>query len=365
MEGSWDLSYQVKTFQFFIILRLRNRFLLEFTRNLFLLLKGGVGLLDGLQIIHQQVVNKSEQKVIQEIIYQLRTGRDFSNSLKRFPYLFNHVYCHLIEIGELTGQLNDILFLLLEYLEKITKFRKKILQVLAYPFLVVTVSICALLFMFFFVIPAFHQLFKEFDSELPGLTRLVMMGSELLKQYSLIIFLLFVLATFLMRKIYEVKPIKFFLHKQIMRIPLWGLYIRKNHLFRFCRTLGTLLTGGVTLLKSIETIYKSTSNFYLKTEILHMQDYLSKGEKFSHALLTSLIFPAVVIQMISVGEESGNLAQVLLRIANYYEQDIDLTMELLSNLLEPIIILSLGLLIGLLLIAMYLPLFNLTRLFPG
>ncbi len=354
-----------KTFQSFLVLKRRNRFLLEFTRNLYLLLRGGVILLDGLRMIHHQVVNKSEQKILHDLILQLRTGHDFSSSLKQFPYLFNHVYCSLIEIGELTGQLNDMLFLLLEYLEKIARFRKKIIQVLAYPFLVVVISVIALMFMFFFVIPAFNELFKEFDSELPGLTRLVMIASEFVKQYSLVFLGILVLSIFIMRKIYKIEHFKYLLHKQTLRVPLWGQYIRKNHLFHFCRTLGTLLIGGVNLLKSLETIYRSNSNFYLKAEILRMHDYLLKGEKFSHTLLTSSIFPPVVIQMISVGEESGNMAEVLLRIANYYEQDIDYTMELLSSIIEPLIILSLGLIIGLLLIAIYLPLFNLTQLFPG
>lgn len=352
-------------FHFLIVLKPRNRFLLEFTRNLFLLLKGGVILLDGLQIIHHQLINKSEQKIVHDLIFQLRTGHDFSSSLKRFPYLFNHVYCNLIEIGELTGQLSEMLFLLLEYLEKITRFRKKILQVLAYPFLVFAISIVVLMFMFFFVIPAFNELFKEFDSELPGLTRLVMAGSDFLKQYSLFVIGLFALSIFLMRKIYEIERIKYFVHRQIMQIPLWGLYLRKHYLFRFCRTLGTLLTGGVNLLKSLDILHKSHSNYYLRSEILLMQEHLLKGEKFSNTLLTSLIFPPVVSQMISVGEESGNLAQVLLQIASYYEQDIDHTTELLSSIIEPIIILSLGFIIGLLLVAIYLPLFNLTQLFPG
>ena len=345
--------------------RRKNRFLIEFTRNLTLMLKAGVLMLESLRIIGRQSTESSEKNLINHLIIQLKSGRNFSDCLTLYPKLFNSIYCGLVEVGESTGELSEMLGNILEYLEKINRFRRKFIQALTYPLLVVSFSIIALAFMIFFVLPAFGDLFKEFDSELPCLTKVIMVCSETVQKY--ISYLLSILFTIIMIIIYlkRFERLKYIFHKKILQLPFLGTLIFRNHIFHFCRTLGTLLKGGINLTQSLDMVERSIPNIYFKREIFLIKNCINQGEKLSDSMLVFVLFPPVVIQMISVGEESGELSSVLLKIANFYEQEIDYTIEILSSIIEPILIMSLGIIIGLILIAIYLPLFNLTQLFPG
>ena len=343
----------------------KNRFLIEFTRNLALLLKAGVMMLESLQIIGKQSTERSEKDLINHLIIQLKSGQNFSDCLTLYPKLFSSIYCGLVEVGESTGELSEMLVNILEYLEKINRFRRKFIQALTYPLLVVSFSIIALAFMIFFVLPAFSDLFKEFDSELPFLTKLIMEFSEAIQRHlgHLVTFLLMSITILIYLK--RCDPLKYFVHKKILQIPFLGTLIFRNHIFHFCRTLGTLLKGGINLTQSLEMVERSITNIYFKREILLIKNCINRGEKLSDSMLVFLFFPPVVIHMISVGEESGQLSSVLLKIANFYEQEIEHSIEILSGIIEPTLIMTLGIIIGLILIAIYLPLFNLTQIFPG
>ncbi|OGB69702.1 MAG: hypothetical protein A2Y94_13680 [Caldithrix sp. RBG_13_44_9] len=346
-------------------LRLKNRFIIEFTRNLALLLKAGLMMLESLQIIVQQSTENSEKTLLDDLITQLKSGHNFSDCLKQYPKLYNQIYCSLVEVGEFTGQLSEMLVSILEYLEKMTRFRKKFIQVLTYPLFVVTFSILALAFMIFFVLPAFNDLFKEFDSELPLLTLLIMGSGQAFQQNVSFFIIIFIALVILLIYVNKIEKLKYFFHKKIFKVPFWGTFIARNYIFRFCHTLGTLLKGGINLTQSLELVERSISNYYLKKEILLIREFICRGERLSDSMVASFLFPPIVIHMISVGEESGELSLVLFKIASFYEQEIDHSIEILSGIIEPILILSLGIIIGLILIAIYLPLFNMTQLFPG
>lgn len=333
-----------------------------FTRDLSIMLSAKIHLVDSIIILSKQNSNGSFNQILSSISNHLKAGASLSDCLGQYPKFFNNLYVQLVKVGEVTGRLDEMLNRITLYLEKIAELKRKIVQAFTYPMLVIAVAILSLSFIFFYVIPTFSGIFKNFDSELPWLTLLIFNISNWLKNNFFYIILFFMGIVFLLLRTKKEPKVQMAFNYVMLNLPIIGNVIRKNHISQFCRTLGTLLGSGVSLLEALDITSKASNNFYVKQDINNMKYFVSKGEKLTYSLSQSAIFPLMVGQMIAVGEETAELPFVLIKISDHYDKEIDAAIEMLSSVIEPIVIVLLGIIIGTILISIYLPLFNMSNI---
>ncbi len=345
--------------------RIPRKLVQHFTRDLSIMLNARMLLVDSIQILAEQNRHAAFSELLRATEQRLRTGASFADCLRNYPHIFNGFYVNLVSVGEITGRLDDMLSRISNYLEKMADLRRKLVQAMTYPFLVIGVAVLAVGFILLYVIPTFADIFSDFDAELPLPTQIVIAGSEFLQQWlpylliGLTGILLFISKT---RRHPRIQPI---LDRIILGIPVVGKMVQKNYISQFCRTLGTLLDSGVSLLEALEIASNTTSNYHIRKEILAMQRFASKGEQLTRSLKSSQVFPLMVTRMIEVGEETAELPFMLNRISDFYDQEIDSMIETLSSIIEPVVIIILGITIGAILVSIYLPLFNMAEIMPG
>ncbi len=333
-----------------------------FTRDLSIMLSAKIHLVDSIIILSKQHSNGGFKQILSSMSNHLKAGASLSDCLGLYPKLFNNLYVQLVKVGEVTGRLDEMLNRINLYLEKIAGLKRKIVQAFTYPMLVIAVAILSLSFIFFYVIPTFSGIFKNFDSELPWLTLLIFNISNWLKNNFFYIILIFPGIVFLLQRTKKEPKVQMAFNFVMLNLPIIGNVIRKNHISQFCRTLGTLLGSGVSLLEALEITSRASNNFYVKQDINNMKYFVSKGEKLTHSLSQSAIFPLMVGQMIAVGEEAAELPFMLIKISDHYDKEIDGAIEMLSSVIEPVVIVLLGIIIGTILISIYLPLFNMSNI---
>lgn len=339
--------------------------LVHFTRDLAIMLNARMMLVESMSILARQDTHHGFQKMVEKIGEQLKGGAAFADCLRPYPRVFNAFYINLVEVGELTGALGEMLNRVAVYLEKIADLKRKLIQALTYPVLVIGVAVASLSFIMLYVIPTFSGIFRDFNAELPWPTLVVLSISKFIQTHLFHFFVgLFMLVLFV-RYSQSVEKIRRFRDGVVLKLPLLGELVRKNHISQFCRTLGTLLEGGVSLLKALDIASRSTENHYIRQDILSMKHFASKGEKLTRSLQKSHIFPLMVTRMLAVGEETAELPFMLLKISDFYDKEIDSAIETLASVIEPIVIVVLGVIIGAILISIYLPLFNMTEVMGG
>ncbi len=349
----------------FVQRRIVKRHLSGLTRDLSIMLSARLHLIDSLQLLVFQSKNKILKSILESLLNKIKGGSAFAETLRTYPYLFSDFYVNLVEVGELTGKLDEMLDRISIYLEKMSDLKKKLMQAMTYPLIIISVALASLSFILFYVIPAFSGIFREFNSQLPTITVYVLNTSNFLKN-NIPVFLLTVLIVLFLINRFKTHPrFQIFWNRIIISIPFIGGLVRKNYISSFCRTLGTLLESGISLLHALDITAQSSQNYFVRRDILTMKYYASKGEKLTHALNQSNVFPLMVIQMIAVGEETAELPFMLSKIAAHLEKELDSSIETLSSVIEPVIIVVLGIIIGLILISIYLPLFNLSSVMPG
>ena len=295
----------------------------------------------------------------------MNLGHNFCNSLLIFPKVFTPYYLNLVEVGELTGKLGEMLYRISVQLEKISDLKRKFIQAMTYPVLIITVAVLSVGFVLYYVIPTFSSIFLDFEAQLPWITQFVLSISTFFKRNALYLTLSVILGCSV---IYKIRDFHLFREKSdriIFQIPLVGNLVRKKYISYFCRTLGTLLSCRITMTTSLQTVSKSVTNLELRKDIQQMIYFIKKGDKLTRSLHHSRVFSYMVIQMITVGEETAELPEMLLKISEYYDKELDNTLDMLSSVVEPVIILFLGLIIGLILVSIYLPLFNMSGFIPG
>jgi type IV pilus assembly protein PilC len=322
------------------------------------MLSANLLLIDSLRILHKQSDNPHFQTVLDDIIQQLNFGNSFYLALQQFPRFFNQYYLNLIEVGEMTGKLDEMLLQIYSQLEKISDLKRKLFQAITYPILVIIVAILSLSFIINFVIPTFSGILTDFNSDLPWITRSVLDISSFLEKYIIYLFIMLIITFALLYKIRTISPIKIFMDRIIFYIPIWGGFLQKNYISQFCRTLGSMLICKIPLITALHTASNLLSNNQIKLDIRQMINFINKGDGLASSINQSQIFPFMVAQMIAIGEETAELPKILLKIAEYYDKEVNSSLDLLSSVLEPVIILVLGSLVGLILISLYLPLFN-------
>ncbi|MGO8988884.1 MAG: type II secretion system F family protein [bacterium] len=329
-----------------------------FTRQLATMIDAGLPLVQSLEILSSQQETKTFKDVLRGIKEDVEGGSTFAGALKKHPATFNDLYTNLVVAGEEGGILDNILNRLASYIEKSEALKKKVKSALVYPATIVAVAVIVVMILMIFVIPIFEQMFKAAGNTLPLPTLIVVTLSKMIKKYILIVIPVLILFFYLFKKYYQTQNGKSVIDRIVLKLPVFGMLIRKIAVARFSRTLGTLVSSGVPILDGLTIVSRTAGNKTIETAILNARASIREGETIAEPLGRSSIFPPMVIQMISVGESTGALDSMLSKIAEFYEEEVDVAVSNLTSLLEPLLMCFLGVVIGGVVIAMYLPIFN-------
>ncbi len=331
-----------------------------FTRLFATMIDAGLPIVQCLEILGSQTDNKLFAVVIRDVKASVEQGATFSDSLRRHPKIFDQLYVNLVQAGEVGGILDTILNRLAIYNEKAIKLRRQVRGAMVYPSSVLIIFTGVLSILLGWVIPSFKTIFKDLGSEddLPYLTQLVIMVSEAFIGYLPLIVLFFTGVAIALRAIYKRPAGKRFFHRIFLKSPVVGNVLRKVAVARFTRTLGTLLASGVPILDALEIVARTSGNMVVEEAIMYARGKISEGKNMAGPLMESNVFPPMVVQMVGVGEQTGALDAMLGKIADFYEEEVDVAVGALTSLIEPIMMVGIGGTVGVVLIAMYLPIFS-------
>lgn len=331
-----------------------------FTRQLATMMKAGVPLLQAFDIVGRGNNNPSVTKLLNDIRSDVETGTSLSSAFRKFPLYFNSLYCNLVEAGEAAGILESLLDRLATYMEKTENIKSKIKSALMYPTSVIIVAFIVVTIIMIFVIPAFKEVFSSFGADLPAPTLIVMGISDYFVQYWWLIFgILGGGIYFFMQAWKRNERVQQFMDRTMLKVPIFGVLIEKSCVARWTRTLSTMFAAGVPLVEALDSVGGASGNYIYRNATEKIQQEVSTGTSLTVAMVNANIFPSMVIQMCAIGEESGSIDHMLGKAADFYEEEVDDMVAGLSSLMEPIIIVFLGTLIGGIVVSMYLPIFKL------
>lgn len=332
--------------------------LVVFSRQLATMIDAGLPLVQCLDILGQQEPDLRFQKTLLDVKASVEAGNTFAEALQKHPKAFDTLFCNLVAAGEMGGVLDSILNRLANYTEKSAKLRDKVKSAMKYPLAVVAVSLGIAIFMLVKVVPTFATVFKDMGAELPGLTRWIMEISQVVVDWLPLVLLgiVGVVSAFVM--FYRTSYGRRIIDYLMLNVPIIGDIVKKASIARFTRTLGTLLASGVPILDALEIVAKSSGNMIIEEAIMYTKDKIAEGKSIAIPLMEKGIFPRMVVQMIAVGESTGALDIMLNKIADFYEDEVDTAVDGLTSLLEPIVMIFVGGMIGVILMAMYLPIFK-------
>ncbi len=333
-----------------------------FSRQLASLIKSGVPILRGLRIIADQSDNLAFRKILNEIQSQVTEGKALSDILPRHPKVFPPLYVAMVRSGETSGTLQEVLMRIADYRQKQEQMLSQVRAALAYPAIMAVTGIGTIIFMLTFVMPRLMRIFSKIGQDLPFPTQLLIATSEHLQKGWLGIVIGVIVLVFLLKQTTRSKTQRLALSRLKLQIPFWGAFILKNELARFNRTLELLLKSSISILKAIRVAIPVLDNDAIKEELAQCSKDLEEGGSFGKSLEKSKLFPGFMTSLIAVGEESGRLDEALSEIASSYERDTDETLKILTSLLEPVIILLMGLIVGFIVIAMLLPVFQMNMM---
>lgn len=331
----------------------------QFTRQLATMVTAGVPLVQSFDIVAKGTDSVPFKNLILSIKTEIEAGRSFSEALKKFPLYFDDLFCNLIHAGETSGSLDQMLDRIATYKEKSEALKGKLKKAILYPTAVLMIALSVSLILLIFVVPQFEQLFKSFGAQLPAFTLLIINISNVLQARWPIFIAGGVGCVFLFKYFKKTsKPFREFLDKSILKMPIIGNIIHKAAVARYARTLSTTFAAGVPLTEALEAVAGASGNVVYSEAILNIRNEVITGSQIQAAMRNTQIFPNMVVQMVAIGEESGSLDAMLTKVANIYEEEVDVAVDGLSSLLEPLIMVILGIIVGSLVIAMYLPIFK-------
>ena len=331
-----------------------------FARQLATMLNAGIPMVQSFEIIGVGNDKPAVQKLVLSIKSDIETGNSLHQSLAKHPLYFDDLFVNLVEAGEHAGALETVLEKIATYKEKTEALKKKIKKALFYPAAVLAVAIIVTVILLLFVIPQFESLFKGFGADLPAFTQFVVNMSRWMQSsgWMLLIAVGVVISTF--AYFYKrSRPLRQFIDKMSLQIPVIGPILKKSAIARYARTLATMFGAGVPLVEAMKSVAGATGNIIYQDAVLRMRDEIATGMRMQRAMENTGLFPNMVVQMIAVGEESGSLDEMAGKVADFYEADVDAAVDALSSLLEPMIMVILGVLVGGMVVAMYLPIFKL------
>jgi type IV pilus assembly protein PilC len=335
--------------------------LVKFVRQFATMIDAGLPLVQCLEILGSQEPNKIFAAALRDIKNTVEQGATFSDALRRHPKIFDDLFVNLVQAGEIGGILDTILNRLAVYIEKRVKLARQVRGALAYPTAVIIIMIGVMIVLMTFVIPAFEGMFAEFGAKdaLPGLTKLVIALSKGFITYLPFIVVGAIGAAVAFTYTYRRPNGKRFFHRLILKLPIIGPVLQKIAVARFSRTLGTLLASGVAILDALDIVAKTAGNVVVEEGLMFARARISEGKNMAEPLADIKVFPGMVVQMVAVGEQTGALDTMLNKIADFYEEEVDVAVAALTSLLEPILMVIVGIMVGTVLIAMYLPIFDL------
>jgi type IV pilus assembly protein PilC len=331
-----------------------------FSRQLATMLTAGIPMVQAFEIIGVGHDKPAMQKLVLAIKADIETGNALHVALGKHPLYFDDLYTNLVEAGEHAGALETVLEKIATYKEKTEALKKKIKKALFYPAAVLAVAVIVTVILLIFVIPQFEELFKGFGADLPAFTQMVINMSRWMQHNGWMLLIIVGGTAFTFGYFYKrSRPMRQFLDRMSLQMPVIGPILKKAAIARFTRTLATMFGAGVPLVEAMKSVAGATGNIVYQDATMRMRDEISTGMRMQRAMENTGLFPNMVVQMIAVGEESGSLDEMASKVADFYEADVDAAVDGLSSLLEPLIMVILGVLVGGLVIAMYLPIFKL------
>ena len=331
-----------------------------FTRQLATMMKAGLPLMQAFEIVARGHSNPSMTQMLMQVRADVEQGSALGKSFSKYPKYFDRFYCNLVSAGETGGVLEGLLDKLAVYKEKTQAIKKKVKTALTYPIAIMVVAMALIFVMMMFVLPAFGEVYSSMGAELPGLTQIVMSMSKFFVKYGWVMIVAIILAGFGLYKLHQKSPA---FQKRVdsimLRLPIFGPIVRKATIARWSRTTATLFAAGVPLVEVLDSVAGAAGNILYEEATKDIQAKVTQGLSLTSSMQSTEMFPNMIIQMAAIGEESGSLDDMLNKAAEFYEEEVDNSVSQLSSLMEPVIMVVLGSTIGVLLVAMYLPLFNL------
>ena len=340
--------------------RIKNSDMGIFSRQLSTMIDSGVPVVQALDVISSGTDKPALQSLINEVRNDVAAGTQLAHALAKHGQYFDNMFCALVHVGEESGTLDTMLSRLADYQERMQQVQSKVRKALAYPFTVLSIALILTAFMLVKVVPQFESLYASFGGTLPMLTRIVIHISEFMQQWWWVLALLLIgLFGSVIISYRRSLATRIRVTLILMRLPILGGLIKKAAIARFARTLSTMFSAGVPLVTALETVAEAVDNEIYREKILNMRDNVATGEQLHTSLRQfKSLFPNMVVQMIAIGEESGSLDTMLGKIADFYEEEVNNTVDTLSTLMEPLIMLILGVVVGGLVLSMYLPIFD-------
>ena len=340
--------------------KVKPKIMMIFTRQLATLIDSGLPLLRGLNVLAKQERDTVLRNTINKLADGVQGGSTFSESLAQHPLIFNHLYVNMVKAGEVGGVLELVLRRLAEFQEKAQKIKNKVVAAMVYPIIVMTMAIAIMAFLLVFIVPKFEAIFHDMlgDKPLPAITLIVIGVSNFVKNHGLVLLGLLIAAVAAYKLIARTRAGRSIIDRFKLRVPLFGDLIRKTAISRFSRTLGTLVTSGVPILQALNITRETAGNMVIAGAISQVHDSVKEGESIVQPLEASGAFPPMAISMIDVGEETGQLPEMLLKIADVYDDETDNSVAALTSMLEPIMIVFLALVVGTIVIALFMPLIS-------
>ena len=340
--------------------KVKSKILMIFTRQLATLIDSGLPLLRSLNVLAKQERDKVLKNTINKIADSVQSGNTFSDALALHPRIFNDLYVNMVKAGEVGGVLELVLNRLSEFQEKAAKIKNKVVAAMVYPGIVMTMAVAIMGFLLVFIVPKFELIFHDLlgDKPLPPVTRFVIGTSDFLKNHGLIVLGIVVAAVTLYKFIGRTRGGRLVIDSFKLRMPLFGNLNRKTAISRFARTLGTLVTSGVPILQALNITRETAGNSSIARAISQVHESVKEGESIVQPLEASRTFPPMVVSMVDVGEETGKLPEMLLKIADVYDDEVDNAVAAITSMLEPIMIVFLALIVGTIVLALFTPLIS-------
>lgn len=343
--------------------KVRLKELAVFSRQLSVLIDAELPLIQSLTILTEQTKSKYFKRVISRIKEDVEAGSTLNQAMRKHPKVFDDLYCNLVASGEQSGSLDIMLRRLAEYLENIVKIRSQVRQAMIYPAAVVSFAILVVMFMMWKVIPVFASVFLELGASLPFLTLAVLSLSQFVQNYILFIVIGMVGLVFLFRYIRRTPQGRRIIDQGLLRMPLFGNLLKKVALSRLTRTLSTLLAGGVPMLESLKITSTTAGNVVIEDKVMEARKQVAEGTSLTDAFKETGQFPFMLNQMVGVGEATGTLDEMLVKLADFYDEEVEASVASLLSVLEPVLLILVGGMVGTIVVSMYLPIFSLMKQF--
>ena len=342
----------------FLQSKVKQNDVILFCRQFSTMIDAGLPIIQCLDILHSQQENLTFKKMLKSIKDNVESGSTLAEALKAYPKQFDDLFVNMIHAGEMGGILDTILRRLSTYMEKAANLKRKVKGAMTYPIVTLLIAVVVLAVILIFVIPVFQEMFADFGSELPVPTQIVVAMSDFAKANFLYAVIALILFGFAFRRFYRTEKGRAIVDRTLLRLPVFGDLLRKVAVAKFTRTMGTMLSSGVAILEALDIVGKTAGNKTIEEAIMKTRSGISEGRTMADPLTESGVFPSMVCQMISVGEATGALDAMLGKIADFYDEEVDQSVENLTALIEPFMLVFLGVTIGGLVVAMYLPIFK-------